>query len=301
MSGKLVNRYIWLVDTIRRYGRITRPQIDNCWMRSQLSDGRPMPRRSFANYRRGAEEMFNIEIKCDPSTFEYYIEDDGDDGKTARVTEWLLNSTVTNDVLTNSRDVADRIFLEDVPSARRFLAPVIDALRQHLPVRFDYHSYTRSSPTPGVVLEPYFLKIFRQRWYVTGRNRADKRIKTYALDRMSELSIVADPFRPDPAFDAAAYAAPSFGIIFDGGKTHRVVLRVDPVQAKYLRALPLHPSQHEYVHDGMSLFHYDMRITRDLVDHILSLSPGVIVEKPAQLRDMVIERLINSLDAYESQ
>ena len=199
MSGKLVNRYVWLVDTIRRYGRITRSQLDKCWMRSPLSDGRPIPRRSFANYRQGAEEMFNIEIKCDPSTFEYYIDDSDAAGAAGNVTEWLLNSAVTNDVLTGSRDVADRIFLEDVPSARHFLAPVIDALRHNMPIRFDYHSYTRSSATHGVVLEPYFLKLFRQRWYVTGRNRADKRIKTYALDRMSELSIVADPFRPDPS------------------------------------------------------------------------------------------------------
>lgn len=300
MSGKLVNRYVWLVDTIRRYGRITRSQLDKCWMRSPLSDGRPIPRRSFANYRQGAEEMFNIEIKCDPSTFEYYIDDSDAAGAAGNVTEWLLNSAVTNDVLTGSRDVADRIFLEDVPSARHFLAPVIDALRHNMPIRFDYHSYTRSSATHGVVLEPYFLKLFRQRWYVTGRNRADKRIKTYALDRMSELSIVADPFRPDPSFDATEYAAPSFGIIFDGGKPCKVVLRADPMQAKYIRALPLHHSQQEFVHDGMSLFHYEMRITRDLVDHLLSLSPGIVVEKPQQLRDMVIERLINSLDAYES-
>ena len=39
MARDLINRYIWLIDTIRRYGRITRRELDECWERSQLSNG----------------------------------------------------------------------------------------------------------------------------------------------------------------------------------------------------------------------------------------------------------------------
>ena len=40
MARDLFNRYIWLVDTIRRYGHITRAELNECWMRSKYSDGR---------------------------------------------------------------------------------------------------------------------------------------------------------------------------------------------------------------------------------------------------------------------
>ncbi len=297
MAHNPVNRYIWLIDTIRRYGRITRSEIEECWLRSPVSGGRPLPRRTFANYRREAEEMFRTEIKCDPATFEYYIEDDAVAGDS--VTGWLLNSAATNDVLAGSRDIADRIFLEDVPSAREYLAPIIDALRNHRPVRFDYHSYTRSKASRNVTIEPYFLKLFRQRWYVTGRNRSDGRIKTYALDRMSALRLIAGSFTPDETFDGREYSRGSFGIIFDGGEPRHIVLRADALQAKYLRALPLHPTQEEYVHDGMSLFHYRMRLTRDLVDEILSHGDSLVVEQPKELRAMVRDRLKAALAKYE--
>ena len=299
MARDLFNRYIWLVDTIRRYGRITRAELDACWCRSSLSDGRPMPRRTFHNYRAGAEEMFNIEIKCDPSTFEYYIDNDAEAGK-GSVTDWLLNSAVTNDVLTNSRDVSAKIFIEDVPSAREHLAPVIEALRQNHPIKFSYSPYTRSQPSKGVTVEPYFLKLFRQRWYVTGRHTGQKRIKTYALDRMSDLQILSDTFVPDQAFDAREYSRHAFGIIFTDGPVHDVALFADTRQAKYLRALPLHPSQTEETGDNGSIFHYRMRLSADLVEEIVSHGPRLRVLAPAELRAMVSDELRAALAGYEN-
>ena len=111
MAHDLFNRYLWLVDTIRRYGRITRADIDELWRRSQFSNGNPLPRRTFCNYREAAQELFKIEIHCDPVTFEYYIDEDGGEA----VTEWLLNAAATHEVISQSRDMSDRIFVEDVP------------------------------------------------------------------------------------------------------------------------------------------------------------------------------------------
>lgn len=297
MSRDLFNRYVWLVDTIRRYGRITRSEIDECWRRSSFSDGTGLPRRTFYNYREAAQQMFEIEIKCDPATFEYYIEGGGDTQK-ERVTNWLLNSVATNELLTNSRDLASQIFVEDVPSAREFLAPMIEALRGHRQIKFDYQPYTRSKPTPDVALEPYFLKIFRQRWYVTGRNIAENRIKTYALDRMSNLRIIQDEFVVDPAFDAKEYFRYSYGIIFTEGEIKDVVLWVEPRQAKYLRTLPLHHTQQEYVHDTYSIFSYKLRISQDFVDELLSHGSRITVLEPPELRAIVVSELKKALKNY---
>lgn len=298
MARDLLNRYIWLVDTIRRYGRITRRQLDECWRRSAFSGGeRGMPRRTFYNYRMAAEELFNVEIKCDPATFEYYIDDkEGPEG----VTDWLLNSAATNEVLGNARDVAGKIFLEDVPSAREYLAPTIQALREVRPMIFDYLPYSRSKPTAGVELEPYFLKIFKQRWYITGRHVAENKIKTYALDRMSNLRLSTATFEPDAAFDPQEYFKNSFGIVFTAGEVKKVVLRADPRQAKYMRALPLHHSQQEYMHDEFSLFHYSLRISPDFVEEILSHGPRLTVIEPPELKAAVTAELRAALSNYET-
>lgn len=299
MSSNLLARYIWIVDTIRRHGRISRSELDAKWRRSQFSDnGEGLPRRTFYNYRQAIEELFNIYIDCDSSTFEYYIANN--DAHSESVSNWLLNSVAVSDVLSSSRDVASSIFLENVPSARQWLALIIDAMRDSHPIRFTYNSYTRSRPTPGVVLEPYFLKIFKQRWYVTGRVPADGKIKTYALDRITECVALPETYIFDPAFDAATYFRDSFGIVFSQNEPKRIALKADPLRAKYLRALPLHHSQSEIVHDRYSIFYYRMRITPDLVEEILSHGPRLTVLEPPELRAMVQTELRQALQAYES-
>ena len=202
--------------------------------------------------------------------------------------------------LNGARDIADRIFVENVPSARNFLDTVMEAMRSSMRLRFTYHPFTRSKPTPGIVIEPYFLKIFRQRWYVTGRNVADRKIKTYALDRMTEANVDSEPFEMPADFSPADYTRDSFGIIFDEGRTAEVRLRAEPRKAKYLRALQLHPSQQEMVHDSFSVFTYRLKLTGDLVDELMSHPPDIDVMSPPELRAMMRARLASGLDRYKS-
>lgn len=296
MSRNLLGRYIWIIDTIRRYGSITREKLNELWVLSSLSDGAPMPRRTFYNYRNAIEELFNINIECNPSTYEYYI-DAGDDRRES-LTDWLLNSAAMSNVLSSVSDVSDRIFLEDVPSARLYLSQVISALRDRHPVRFTYRPYTRTNPTRDVVVEPYFLKIFRQRWYITGRNTRDGLIKTYALDRMEDVKIDETVFDSDHGFDADSYVRDTFGIVFSQGEPKEVVLRADTRQAKYLRALSLHHSQREVIHDEYSLFYYRLRLTPDFVQEILSHGSALRVVSPPELRAMIVTSLKDTLTLY---
>lgn len=296
MARNLLARYIWLIDSIRRYGCITREKLNELWMQSPYSDGSPMPRRTFYNYRAAIEELFNINIECNPSTYEYYI--DSGDSHQESVTDWLLNSAAMSNVLSTVKDVSDRIFLEDVPSARLYLSQVISALREHHPLHFTYRPYTRVNPTRDVVIEPYFLKIFRQRWYVTGLNVRDGIIKTYALDRMEDVVMGSETFSPDGDFDAENFVKDSFGIVFNQSEPRSVVIRANSRRAKYLRALPLHHSQREELHDDFSDFHYRLRLTPDLVQELLSLGADVKVMSPPELRAMVTTALKAAIDQY---
>lgn len=298
MPKDLFSRYIWLVDTIRRHGTITRATLDEKWRKTPFSNGQPLSRRTFYNYRNAIEELFQVSIICDPVTYEYHIEQAGPNSET--ITNWLLNSMAMNEALSGSREISDRIFLEEVPSAHNHLDVVIEAVKGNHPIRFAYHPYTRSKPTPGIVIEPYFLKIFRQRWYITGRNIADRKIKTYALDRMNDIVILPEKFEIPADFDAPTYFRDSFGIIFDEGTAHEVMLRATPRKAKYLRALPLHHSQSESLHDDYSIFTYRLKLTPDFVSELLSHGPDITVIRPAELRAMMVASLRASLDNYNS-
>lgn len=292
-----INNYLWLVDTIRRYGRITQAEISRLWQRTPMSDGRPLPRRTFHNYREAVEELLHVTIACDRTTYEYYI-DEGNDNQ-RDIHNWLLDSMAVNDALRDLGDVSSRVVLENVPSAREHLPLIIDALKKNTRIQFDYKSYMRSQRS-SVTLEPYFVKIFKQLWYVIGFNVKDKRIKTYALDRMRGLKLLAgETFEMPPHLSPQAFFKDCFGITTNQNEPKHIILRVEPTQAKYFRALPLHWSQQEELHDSYSVFHYHMRITYDLREELLSHGSAIEVLQPPELKTMICDELQHALAHYQ--
>ena len=298
MARNMINRYVWLVDTISRYGRITLKDLNAAWLRSEISEGKPLARRTFFHYRDGVEEMFDINIQCDKATFEYYIDDTGGE-ENARLLSWLVDSVSMSGTLSNARYISSRIMLENVPSAREHLPVVIDALKQNRRIRFSYKSYTRALPTDGIVLEPYFVKIFKQLWYVIGLNVKDNLIKTYSLDRMSNLNLLQDSFVMPDNINPSEFFKDCFGIITNQNSAKRIVLRVEPTQAKYFRALPLHSSQQEEVHDQYSIFTYRMRITYDLKEELMSHGASIEVLEPQELKTLIRTELEQALKNYQ--
>lgn len=300
MNGSLLARYIWFVDTLRRSGRMTFRKINERWRQTEFSGGRDFPRRTFYNYRQAILDIFGIEINCDKETNEYYIETGSSNSDREGVTDWLLNSAAMSGLLSDAREISDRIFLEQVPSARANLAPIIEAIKSNRTICFTYHPFSRSRATAGIYLEPYLLKLFRQRWYVAGRNVAENRLKTYALDRITAIELSPTQFTPPDDFRPEEYFRHAFGIVVDNSEPRTVILRATAQRAKYLRALPLHASQQEMIHDEYSIFTYTMQLTPDLIVELMSLGPEITVEAPRELRTMLTSRLRETLKLYEN-
>lgn len=294
MARGLLNKYVWVLETIQRYGRISRGELGALWQSCPLSGGQPLARRTFYNYRVAIEELFGISIGYDSATYEYYIADAQEQGG---MSGWLINSMSISGMLSDAAAIADRIMLEEVPSAREFLPSIIEAMRNSRKVEFSYTPFYRTTTTKGIVLEPYFLRIFRQRWYLIGYNTKERRIKTYSLDRFNDIAITDSGFEM-PGITVAEFFKNSFGITSSEGGVKFITLKADSEQAKYLRALPLHHSQDEQICDGYSLFHYRMYITYDFVQEILSFGDKVTVVAPPELKTMVVDVLRKSLAHY---
>ena len=64
MGRGLINKYIWILDTVQRYGRITRSELNDLWIKSDISNGEKLVRRTFYNYREGIAEIFNVCFFC---------------------------------------------------------------------------------------------------------------------------------------------------------------------------------------------------------------------------------------------
>lgn len=297
MARDLFSRYVWLVDTISRYNGITRDRLNTLWLRSPLSEGRPIPERTFYHYRRAIEDCFNIEIQCNAAG-EYFIDRDTVSSNRS-LTNWMLDSYAVNSAISDTSSISARVEVEDVPSAREFLPMVLEAMRDNMKIRFTYAGFSRSRAERDIIFQPWFLKRYKQRWYMLGFKEKSRDIRTYALDRIKELALTSESFSLPDGYSAEEEFGNIIGVTSSKAEPRDVRLKTTPTQAKYFRALPLHHSQSEEIHDDYSIFSYRLKLNYELVHEIMGFGNAVTVLAPAELRVMVTQALRDALANYE--
>ena len=283
MAKNLFPRYIWLVDTIYHSGKITFEELNTKWLRNSMSNGKKIPNKTFHNHRIAIEEIFDINIECNKSTYEYYI-DNAEDMERGGVRRWLINTFAVNNLINESHKLKERIVFENIPSGQQYLTPIIEAMRDGVKVEITYQSYWSDAAT--FEIEPYFVKVFKQRWYVIGKS---DNLRIYALDRIKTLSLTGNTFKMPESFDPESYFQDCYGIIQgEDIKTERIKLRFESSQAKYIRALPLHISQLEIeTNPKFVVFEYRIKPTFDFIQEILLHGDFVEVLSPLSLRNEI--------------
>jgi len=76
MSARQYEKYMWLLNTIHSAGRITFKDIVDKWSKATVNEDRAtrLPRSSFNDMKREIEMLYDVNIGCDRTTNEYYIE-----------------------------------------------------------------------------------------------------------------------------------------------------------------------------------------------------------------------------------
>lgn len=298
----LFNRYVWLADTIRRAGRITFEEINDLWTRSSLNEtGEDMPLRTFHNHRAAIEKMFYINIGCDKrSGYVYYIDNEADI-RSGKARSWMLNAISVGNLLNESQGLQDRILFENIPSGEQYLSTFMEAIKDNFTVKVTYQGFERAEPHT-FELEPYCLKVFRQRWYVLARHPKYESLRIYSLDRVQHLEITQNHFDYPADFSPDEYFYNSFGItVEDPHATPEIVeIKAYNNQQKYFKTLPLHHSQKILEsNEEYGIFQYRVHITYDFIKELFSCVNYVEVLKPESLRQEFAKRIKVMRGYYE--
>ena len=286
MAKDSFKRYIWLLDTIQRFGRITLKDLKAKWEKSSVNDeGKPLAERTFANYRANIEQIFNIEIKCDRATNEYFIDNEYDlNGNSIR--DWMLNSLSLRNLLNESVGLHERLIIEDVPSSHRFLTVIIDAMRDNRRVCISYKGYNMSD-YQDMFIHPYCLRLFKRRWCLVAYSEYSKGNRLFMLDRARSVEVLTDSFTMPEDFDAEEYFNDIYGVRqTDKSEMTKIVLKVNANRCDLLRNLPLHPSQKEIeTTPEYSIFKVELKPNFDLKQELISYLDALEVLEPVSLRD----------------
>lgn len=313
MASNLFGRYVWLLDTLRKYKCLTYEEINDLWQQCGINYGDELPLRTFHNHRKAIEEIFDICIACDTKNgYRYYIETpeqlDNDGLKC-----WLIDSYAILNQMQADKKLKGRIIFENIPSGHTWLSTITDAMRKNKILRITHQGFGKPEAS-RFEIEPYCLKVVKRRWYVIARspyyserNKAkgyepEDVFLTYALDRILNIEETNETFILKKEFDVNEFFKGCCGVITSNEKIERVVLKAYGDFPDYLRTLPLHCSQVELSSDDEStLFEYHVKPTFDFYQLLLEQGDQLEVLEPESIRNEMRNFAMNMMAYYKKK
>lgn len=301
MGTVQINRYVWLVNLLKRRSRLSLKEISDLWLHERNGDGKVIDKSRMNKWCNAISELFDYQIVNEKrGEYKYYIENE-DALKNDSVREWLFNTMTVHNMLSNNVKLHGRILLESVSSDNKQLETILNAMNDSKMISFTYHSYWKDE-LEYLEVEPYCLKLAKRRWYVLSHCPQTNVTKAYPIDeRIVDLKMLEDkPFKMPKDFSAEEYFSGYFGATaHEGSQQEHVKLKVCGTQVKYFDSLPLHHSQKKtYNCDEYSIFEYDVRPTYDFQQVILSHAPDVVVLEPQSLREEIKWKIEEMIKRY---
>jgi predicted DNA-binding transcriptional regulator YafY len=254
-------------------------------------------KRTFQRDCKEIYNLFGLQINYSATDKGYYINETLAKNKHAQrmIEEFeIINS------LSLANDAAPYIYLENrKPQGTDNLFGLLHAIKNKLQIAFTYQKFWEETPSNRTV-EPYALKEFNNRWYLMANHLSDGKVKSFALDRLTNLNISSIVFTIATPYNVAEQYQYCFGIISPNNTSPEdIILSFDPYQGKYIKTLPLHHTQTILIDNEDELqIALKLFITHDFVMELLSLGANVKVLQPQILIDELTTAYKEALSLY---
>jgi predicted DNA-binding transcriptional regulator YafY len=152
-----------------------------------------------------------------------------------------------------------------------------------------------------VIIHPYFLKQYNNRWFLFGYNtEKDKYDWNLALDRMASIKESSVKYHKNSLIDWQEYFEDIIGVTKPTGcEIENVVLHFLGITGNYVESKPLHGSQKSKWLDVQTLeVSLKVIINYELERLILSFADSVVILQPTSLVATIRERLTSALGHY---
>lgn len=281
-----LQKYTWLIETIRRAGKISHRDLSDKWERCKdLSDCKPLHRATFNRWRDAIFSQFGIIIDCQRVGGYLYFIANPEDIDEDELKKWMLDSFAVGNLIGENLSLKDRILVDQIPSGRDHLTTLLEAMKENRVVNIEYKAfkYSRSFKIP---VEPYCVKLHENRWYMLGHNLSKDTIRLYGLDRIETIEITNQEYKLPKDFSASEYSSNYFGIVIGKDvKPERIVIRSNADHTPYLKSLPLHHSQ-KLIEDNGEYADFELYLapTYDFVMKLLQVGAMIEVISPVSLR-----------------
>jgi hypothetical protein len=265
---------------------------------------------SFERDKKDISEQYGISIRYNKRKNGYFIdlneedEDITDFKAFLELLERRERVDFVSQTFTGVREIGRYLQLEKNPDFLGIghLSTLWEALRLHRAVSFKYRTYADTSPPRARLIEPGLLFEYKNRWYLDGWDVEKKQVRTFGLDRMTDLQLSDSYTTQNRSGQYRAMRRHVIGVhTSPDTEPVRVVLRLSALQANYIRSLPLHPSQRELLQPDRDYVDFELFVALniELEIEILGFGESVEVIEPESLRKKIHQRNSDTLLKYE--
>ena len=183
----------------------------------------------------------------------------------------------------------------------KFIDPLYKAILAKKPVKIIYKSF-KARDMQRFIFSPFFLKEFRNRWFVYGWKKGAGMLYNLALDRIHEMGVAPEEtYQENNVIDPDTFFDNLIGVTKNiNDKAHRVRFWAAPAQVPYIETKPLHNSQFvvQRNEDGSAIFQMEVVLNYELEKDLLGFGEGVKVLSPRILVHNMSRRLRQAADNY---
>lgn len=177
------------------------------------------------------------------------------------------------------------------------MAPLIKAINEEQPVTIQYNPFGKELKEHN--FHPYFLKQYKQRWYLIGRPDNKKLIFPLALDRMKNVTYFHSVYKANPISNPEEFFKNIIGISYAQAPAENIILSFSPQQGNYIKTQYLHKSQKILV-DNEKELRIALKIVPnyEFISLLMGFTPDVEVIEPQSVRDKVKTLFEKGLERY---
>lgn len=163
-----------------------------------------------------------------------------------------------------------------------------------------YQSFNSTQSTT-IVLSPYYLKQFNNRWFLFGKSNDYDTMTNLALDRIVSIEELDLPYQTS-TLDFDEYFEDVLGVtVPEEAKLTKIIFRVAESLAPYIQTKPIHGSQKQLSKNSKEfLFSIEVLPNYELEKHLLAFGEDLIVIEPHDFRNKIRDRLLKSIKKYKS-
>ena len=293
---EVLSRHVWLLQTILQAGPegMLLGRVQSLW---ESKWGNHYARKTFCNHRNAIAEIFGIEIKCNRHTNRYYIPFGSQFLDSTSARSWLVNTlTITNTISQGGENLEGRMAVEEIPSGQLWLTTLLTAMDKNAVLEISYRKYT-SSEAEKLTIRPYALREMDRRWYLVAYCIQRNDMRVYGLDRILSIEETVEHFEMPKDFNLEKLFRHSYGTYLPekGQEGSLITFKATPTESRYLRDLPIHPTQKEIEEN---VFTIEVIPNENLIMEFCRLGNRVEVISPVEIREKVKEELLKAVSAY---